>query len=66
MKKTFLYRLVALTFFCLASMAIKSETSSCRLKCSYAAQKACVMKLLISNDVDESPLHHDDGFFIKI
>ncbi len=32
MKKVLLLRLVAITFFCLASLAIKSETSICNMK----------------------------------
>ena len=66
MKKTFLFRLVTLTFFCLASLVIKSETSFCNFQCRSAAQKAAVMQSLKLNDVHESPLYHDDGFFIKI
>ncbi|MEP6927040.1 MAG: hypothetical protein ABI834_05355 [Ginsengibacter sp.] len=66
MKKTFLSRLFAITFFCLASLVIKSETSFCKLQCSDAAKKEAVMHSLILNSVYESPLYHDDGFFIKI
>jgi len=66
MKKTFLFRLFALAIFCLATLAIKSETSSCELKCRHEASKATVMQSLILNDVHESPLYHDDGFFIRI
>jgi hypothetical protein len=65
MKKKFLFRLFALAFFCLASLVIKSETSSGKLQCPYATRKATVMQSLL-NDVHESPLNHDDGFFIKI
>jgi hypothetical protein len=66
MKKTFLFRLVVITFFCLASLAIKSETSICNLQCRHAAQKAAVMQSLILDDAHEIPVYHDDGFFIKI
>ncbi|MEP6949239.1 MAG: hypothetical protein ABI863_08200 [Ginsengibacter sp.] len=66
MKKTFLFRLVVITFFCFASLVIKSETKLCNLRCSQSAQKAAVMQSLILNDAHESPLHHDEGFFIKI
>ena len=66
MKKTFLFRLFVLTFFCIASLSIKSETTSCKLQCRYAAQNAIIMKSIILSDVHESPLNHDDGFFIKI
>jgi len=66
MKKAFFFRLFAIAFFCLASSVIKSETSSCKLRCRYAAQKAAVMRSLIINDVHESPITQDDGFFIKI
>ena len=65
MKKAFLFRLLALTFFCMASLVIKSETSSCKLQCTYAAQKAPVMQSLL-NDRHDSLLYHDDGFFIRI
>jgi hypothetical protein len=66
MKKAFFFRLFAIAFFCLASLVIKSETSSCKLQCRYAAQKAAVMQSLIISDLHESPLPHDDGFFIRI
>ena len=66
MKKAFLSRLFALTFFCLASLVIKSETSFCNLQCRYASQKTAVMQSEILNDAHGSPLYHDDGFFIKI
>jgi hypothetical protein len=66
MKKTFLFRLVVITLFCLASLVIRSETSFCSLQCRSAAQKAAVMQSLILDDVHEIPLYHDDGFFIKI
>jgi hypothetical protein len=66
MKKTFLFRLLAITFFCLASLVIKSETTLCNLQCRYAAQKVAVMQSLKLNDTDENPSYHDDGFFIRI
>jgi hypothetical protein len=66
MKKTFLFRLFALTFFCLASLAIRSEiSSSCSMQCTYAAQKAAVTRSAILNEAHD-PIHHDDGFFIKL
>jgi hypothetical protein len=66
MKKNFLFRLFALTFFCLASLVIKSETSFCNFQCRSAAPKAAIMQSLKLNDVHESPLFHDDGFFFTI
>ena len=66
MKKAFLFRVFTLTFFCLAALSIKSETSSNKVVCAYAASKATTMQPLMSNEVHEDPLSHDDGFFIKI
>ncbi len=66
MKKTFLFRLFAITLFCMASLAIKSETSACKVECSCSANKAAVIQSSMLSDVNLNPLHHDDGFFIKI
>ncbi len=66
MKKRFVFRLCAIAVFCLASLAIKSETSACKSVCAYECKKAAVMKALIANDAQASPFYHDDGFFIKI
>jgi len=66
MKKTFLLRLFALGFFCIAFLSIKSETTSCKMQCRFAAQNATLMKSFTTGDVHVSPLSHDDGFFIKI
>ncbi|MEO8763307.1 MAG: hypothetical protein ABI416_03430 [Ginsengibacter sp.] len=66
MTNTFLFRLIVLTFFCMASLAIKSETTSCKLQCPYATQKATIMDPLITSEVHASPIPHDEGFFIKI
>jgi hypothetical protein len=66
MKKTFLFRLLAITIFCMISLAIKSETSACKFVCSYAAKKAVIIKSLMATDKPVDPLHRNDGFFIKI
>lgn len=66
MKKTFLLRLFSLAFFCSMSLVIKSETSSCNIQCSNADSKAAFMQSSLFNDIHESPVNHDDGFFIKI
>ena len=66
MKKTFLFRLFAITFFCLASLVIKSESAMCNLDCRHAAQKAAIIRSLLMSNITESPLPNDDGFFIRI
>ena len=66
MKKAFLFRVFAIVFFLLASLAIKSETSSCKLKCSSLIKDRVSVQSLLFNEQREVPVFPNDGFFIKI
>ena len=67
MKTILICRLLAITFFCLTSLAIKSEQTVCKTKCS----KLSTTRIMIEPKVEftsyeRGPLPLDDGFIIKI
>lgn len=67
MNKSFLFRLVAITFFCLASVAIKSETSTtCNMKCDSNKNNVQLMKSTILSEEQSVPPYPYENFFIKI
>jgi hypothetical protein len=66
MKQTFLLRLFAIALFSLATQVIKSETSSCKVMCVYKIQKKDTPSASAATTTPGTPIHQDDGFFIKI
>lgn len=66
MNKSFLFRLVTITFFCLASLAIKSETSICNMKCSSMEKSNVLMQSSILSEQQPVPFYPFENFFIKI
>ncbi len=64
--KKLLFRLFAIIFFCLASFAIKSETSVSKRICPLASATAvpAVLKIIV-NDIEDE-YYKFDAFFIKI
>ncbi len=66
MKKTFLLRMISLTFFCLAYIAIKSETSACKMNCPYAVKNKVCSEIKNSDSNAENGYYRYDAFFIKI
>lgn len=66
MKKAFLFRLFAIAFFCLASLAIRSETSFCKIKCDPLAKNRVFAQPLIATEQQAMPPYSYEGFFIKI
>ncbi len=66
MNKSFLFRLVTITFFCLASLAIKSETSMCNMKCSSVKQNSVILESSIRSEQLSVPDYPYESFYIKI
>jgi len=66
MKKAFLFRLLAITFFCLASLAIKSETSCYKSNCIHIPKNKVSVHLAKVNSNTENPDYKYEAFFIKI
>ncbi len=66
MKKAFLFRLFAITLFCLASLAIKSESSSCKSVRSCILEDMGPARLSILNAEMENHFYKYDAFIIKI
>lgn len=65
MKKSFLFRLLAITFICLvSSLAIKSETNSCKATCYCTPIKAEIHQPL--EDDNNAINYKTEIFFIKI
>ena len=65
MRKIFLYRLSAATFFCFFFLLIKSEDKCCKNYCAFRARTAAHTNLL---EIQRQPngLLPYDGFFIKL
>ncbi len=66
MNKSFLFRLVTITFFCLASLAIKSETSICNMKCSSIENKSLMLQSSTRIEQQSISAYPFETFFIKI
>ncbi|MEO6327894.1 MAG: hypothetical protein ABIO55_03140 [Ginsengibacter sp.] len=67
--KSFLLRFVAITFFCLASLMFKSETSACKLadRCISKNEFVPAAKQIINSTTNEQGISHKyEAFFIKI
>jgi len=65
MKKILLIRLCTIAILCLASLAIKSETSSCKSICSCASNIGSADGSIILNDEPVQDYRYE-SFFIKI
>ena len=66
MNKSFLFRLFTITFFCLASLAIKSETSICNMKFSSIKNNSLILQSSILIEKQSIPAYPYESFFIKI
>ncbi len=66
MKKAFLFRLLAITFFCLATLAIKSETSCCKSNCIHIPKNSASVHLAKVNSNTKNSGYKPEAFFIKI
>ena len=66
MNKSHLFRLVTITFFCFASLAIKSETSICNMKCSSVKLNSLTLPSSVLSQQLAIPAYPYEGFFIKI
>ncbi len=66
MNKSFLFRLTAITFFCLASLAIKSETSMCDMKCTSVKKNNQILQSPINSEEHYIPAYPYESFLIKI
>ncbi|MEO6454475.1 MAG: hypothetical protein ABIN97_10400 [Ginsengibacter sp.] len=66
MKKTFLFRLFAITLFCFTSLAIKSESSSCGSTCDNVPKTVASSAVpVLSQDKTDKDFKYN-AFFIKI
>jgi hypothetical protein len=65
MKKILVFRLFAITFFCLASLVIRSETS-CKSICSCIAKNGNAADVEIINPDAKITDFRNELFFIKI
>lgn len=66
MKQSLLFRLIVVITFCLASLAIQSETSSCKADCYRVSGKTLKSIPLMLDDNGESINYKSEMFFIKI
>jgi hypothetical protein len=66
MKQSVLFRLLVVITFCMASLAIKSETSSCKADCYRIHARSLKAIPVISDDNEESINCKSEIFFIKI
>ena len=66
MKKAFLFRLAAVTIFCLATLAIKSESSFCKVICNSDANHEMSKYKTISDKKVSNQSNKYEGFFIRI
>ncbi len=66
MNKSFLFRLVSIIFFCLVSLAIKSETTTCDMKCSSVKTNNQMLQSRIISEQQSVPAYPYESFFIKI
>ena len=65
MKKKLFVRLCTIAILCMASLAIKSETSSCKSICSCAAKNESAERSILLNDAPAQDYKYE-SFFIKI
>jgi hypothetical protein len=66
MKKAFLFRLIVITFFCMATLAIKSETVFSKTICYSIKKDSIPVHLKILNTGNGISHYKYDAFFIKI
>ena len=66
MKREFLYRLVAVAISCLSSLLIKSEMTTCKIKCTKTLSKIASQRPTFKKEMNENAVLPRDGFFIKI
>ncbi|MEP6584082.1 MAG: hypothetical protein ABJA90_07435 [Ginsengibacter sp.] len=67
MNKSFLFRILAITVFCFASLAIKSETSTtCNIKCSSGGNSSLILQSSILSEQQSVPAYPYESFYIKI
>jgi hypothetical protein len=66
MKREFLYRLVAVAIFCFSSLLIKSEMTTCKIKCKETLSKIASQRPIFKKEFNDNNVLPHDGFFIKI
>ena len=66
MKKIISFRLLVIAIFCMASISIKSETSSCKAICPSTALSGAAASVKLLQTETEDNCYKPEVFYIKI
>lgn len=66
MKKVISCRLLVIAIFCMASISIKSETTTCKLICQCTAQSGAVTSIKLVQGETASNCYKPEFFYINI